>query len=80
MPKTVIWRTPVSEVLIWKVIPLCVMWAIWRDHNPRMFEGLEHPNHVIKKSVLRCLHKWITAPGCIPCHFLEFIDSLNLSL
>ena len=27
---------------IWKVIPLCLMWCIWKERNSRCFEDIEH--------------------------------------
>lgn len=63
---------------IWKVVLLCVMWAIWCEHDNKAFEGsILSPNN----TVLRCLFEWKTNLGCIPsCHFLDFIETLNLSL
>jgi hypothetical protein len=29
-------------------VPLCVLWEIWHEHNSKTFEGVEHPNLVIK--------------------------------
>lgn len=28
---------------IWKVVLLCVMWAICCEHDNKAFEGVEHP-------------------------------------
>ena len=27
----------------WGVVPLCIMWVIWRERNQRVFEGIERP-------------------------------------
>jgi hypothetical protein len=38
------WReqfgSPQSEA-VWKMIPLCLMWCIWRERNDRSFEDSE---------------------------------------
>ncbi|KAI8548083.1 hypothetical protein RHMOL_Rhmol07G0244900 [Rhododendron molle] len=32
----------------WALIPLCLMWVIWRERNLRCFEGIEMPLPRIK--------------------------------
>ena len=27
---------------VWNLVPLCVMWSIWRERNNRTFEDIEH--------------------------------------
>lgn len=37
---------------IWALIPLCLMWLIWREWNGRHFDGVEMPLHRLKSLFL----------------------------
>jgi hypothetical protein len=57
------------------------MWVIWCECNSRMFKGSSILIMLSKKSVLRCLYEWMAVLCSIPSsQFLDFIDSLNMSL
>ena len=32
----------------WKVAPLCMFWALWRERNKRVFDNYESTNQAIK--------------------------------
>jgi hypothetical protein len=36
---TLLSRGPVFR--IWKQVPLCVLWGLWRERNSRLFEDVE---------------------------------------
>ena len=65
---------------IWKVVPLGLMWDIWREHNNRAFEGSEWSMTDLKMVLLLSLFEWMTV---LPCHFcsnlFEFIGCCNFS-
>ena len=61
--------------VIWKCIPHCLMWCIWRERNFRCFEGNERSVADLKHLVLKTLFEWVSASGCFSCsNFLEFLD------
>ena len=61
---------------IWKVVPHCLMWSIWREHNLRTFEGRELSPHDLQSLFFRMLFDWIQGIGLFSfSSFYEFIDS-----
>ena len=40
---------------IWKVVPLCLMWCIWKERNSRCFEDIEHSMPDLKLLFFRTL-------------------------
>jgi hypothetical protein len=36
-----------SEV-VWKIVPLCIMWCLWRERNDGSFENLERTLEELK--------------------------------
>jgi hypothetical protein len=61
---------------IWRVIPQCLMWSIWRERNGRSFENCEQSYVEIKFFFLRSLFDWVVGWGIHPC--LSFLDFLEL--
>ena len=37
-----------SNVVIWSVIPYCLMWGIWQERNAKNLEGCEKSVHDLK--------------------------------
>ena len=61
---------------IWKVIPHCLMWSIWRERNLRTFEGREFSPLDLQSFFFRMLFDWIQVIGLFSfCSFHDFIDS-----
>jgi adenylate cyclase len=50
---------PAKEV--WRLVPLCLMWCIWRERNARHFEDVETSMVELRKSVLNKLYIWIAS-------------------
>jgi hypothetical protein len=49
------WRGQLGNRLalhIWRMIPLCVMWCLWRERNARSFEDHESGMIELKKLAL----------------------------
>jgi hypothetical protein len=42
----------------WRMVPLCVMWCIWRERNARNFEDRELSLLELKKKVIQTLFSW----------------------
>jgi hypothetical protein len=63
------------HVEIWRCVPHCLMWCIWRERNLRSFEGDEQTVADLKNIFLKTLFDWVNASGCFPCeNLLDFLD------
>ena len=62
--------------VIWKAIPHCLLWSIWRERNLRTFEGKELSPSDLQSLVFRMLFDWICVTGLFSySSFQDFIDS-----
>jgi len=41
---------------IWKQVPLCVLWGLWRERNFRLFEDVEVPVVALCRNVFNMLY------------------------
>jgi Na+/H+ antiporter NhaC len=46
---------------IWKQVPLCVMWGLWRERNAWHFEDVEMSVLELCRNVLNALFIWVLA-------------------
>jgi hypothetical protein len=46
---------------VWKMVPSCLFWIIWRERNNRCFEDLENIVVDILASMLNTLYMWMAA-------------------
>ena len=46
---------------IWKMIPQCLMWCLWRERNDRTFNGVEKSILAIKFQFVHTLLDWLKA-------------------
>ncbi|KAI8534896.1 hypothetical protein RHMOL_Rhmol10G0132200 [Rhododendron molle] len=60
----------------WAMIPLSLMWTIWRERNWTCFEGIEKPLFRIKRFVVSSLYSWDKG-DCNPA-IDQFLDWLEL--
>jgi hypothetical protein len=62
---------------LWKRIPLCVMWGLWRERNARLFEDVKLPIVDLCRNVLNMLYVW--ASEHIPSRilFAKFLHSCS---
>ena len=68
------------NLVIWKAIPHCLMWCIWREHNARIFEGYELSVVEMKQLFYCILMDWMAAIGLVRfSNMLEFIDFCSLN-
>ena len=42
----------------WRMVPLCVMWCLWRERNAQIFEDRELGLMELKKRVIQTLFSW----------------------
>ena len=65
--------------LIWRVIPHCLMWSIWQEHNGRSFEDCEQSYVEIKLFFLRSLCELVDGLGSHSCSsLLQFLELCTL--
>ena len=65
---------------VWNMVPVCLMWLIWKERNARTFEETERLVDCVKSLLLRTLFEWSHIWGFTHCHFLfEFLHSVSLS-
>ena len=60
---------------IWKVIPLCLIWCIWKERNSRSFEDIERSMPDLKLLFFRSLHDWFSVWR--NQHFSSILDLLD---
>jgi len=65
---------PTKEV--WRLVPLCLMWCIWREQNARYFEDVETSMLELRKLLLSTLYIWIAAHHSL--NVFSYADVLNL--
>ena len=66
-----------QHINIWRAIPHCLMWCVWKERNARTFEGCEQTVAELKLLFLHMLFDWTSAIGlCRSSTLLDFIDSL----
>ena len=61
--------------VIWRAVPHCLMWCIWKERNARTFEGCEKSIVELKLYFMRCLSEWLLATGSFSfSNLFEFLD------
>jgi hypothetical protein len=61
---------------IWKAIPHCLMWCLWRERNNRTFSGEEQSIPALKFPFLQTLYDWLKASNLVCSNSLcEMLDS-----
>jgi hypothetical protein len=46
---------------IWRAVPHCLMWCLWRERNMRIFEGCEQHVDELKLLFMRTLFEWMAS-------------------
>jgi len=72
---TLLGRGPVF--LIWKQVPLCVLWGLWRERNSRLFEDVEVSVGALCRKVLNMLYLWVSAHISGSLLFADFLLSCS---
>ena len=64
---------------IWRAVPHCLMWRLWRERNGHSFEDCEHSYVEIKLFFLHSLFDWVNGWGIHSCFsFLDFLELCSL--
>uniref|UniRef100_A0A2N9FQZ1 Reverse transcriptase zinc-binding domain-containing protein n=1 Tax=Fagus sylvatica TaxID=28930 RepID=A0A2N9FQZ1_FAGSY len=62
---------------IWKAVPHCPMWCLWRERNSRTFSGEENSVPALKYS-LQTLYEWLKASNLISSYSVaDMLDSCS---
>jgi hypothetical protein len=68
------------SAVVWKMVPHCIMWCIWMEHNNRCFEDLSRSREELLNFFLFTLYNWTIgwlAPWAIS--FVDFLFLFSLS-
>ena len=63
---------------IWNLVPLCLMWCLWRERNRRTFEDLDSSDDQLLASFSDSLFDWSRAWGLTSNDSLPMFLSLLL--
>jgi hypothetical protein len=58
---------------IWKQVPLCVLWGLWRERNSRLFEDVEVSVGALCRNVFYMLYLWVSAHSLGSMLFADFL-------
>ena len=65
---------------MWKMVPLCLFWTIWRERNNRTFEDLERSLEDILSSFFHTLYLWTVAYlSPLSISYADFLVRFSLS-
>jgi hypothetical protein len=62
---------------IWKQVPSCVLWGLWRERNSRLFEDMEVSVGALCRNVLKMLYLWVSAHSSGSMLFADFLLSCS---
>ena len=76
------WLTAVSSwsIVVWKVVPSCLLWCLWREMNDICFEDRERSLEILKLSFFYTLYFRTTvfvSPLVISYHYILVLFSLS---
>ena len=59
----------------WRADPLCLMWALWKERNERVFNNIERSNQALKHYFLYTFVNW--GKVYLEDHSLSMIDFIE---
>ena len=63
------------NTVVWRVVPHCVFWCLWRESNACHFEDIEHTILDLKLQLYQLLYEWIKGLGIFSINSLvELLD------
>ena len=67
------------NIRVWKAVPHCLMWCLWRERNGHSFEDSKWTIVGLKLLFFRTLFDWVSARDSVSCVSLhQFLDSCSL--
>jgi hypothetical protein len=85
MPRRVLdlcasWWSWTRNAVVWKMVPICLFWTLWRERNNRCFENLENSMEDILASMLNTLYMWTAAYlAPFPLTYADFLVRFSFS-
>jgi hypothetical protein len=65
---------------IWNLVPLYLMWTVWKERNRRTFENMELTRDALANLFFRTLSDWAQGWGFTNCISLsDFLFSIQIS-
>ena len=63
------------NMVVWRMIPHCVMWCLWRERNARHFKDCEKSVEDLKLMFFHTLYEWVYSLGLFSINsIMELID------
>jgi hypothetical protein len=59
-----------SDSEIWNLVPLCLLWTVWRERNHRTFDDMEHSTSKLVELFFGLLFDWARVGGLTPMNSL----------
>ena len=88
MPSTIVsllftWRNWLGNYTsnVWNMVPMCLMWLVWKERNAQTFKDTERPIDLLKTLLARTLFEWSRIWRLT--HFIslsDFIISVRFSI
>ena len=71
-----------SKTVIWKVISTLLMWSIWKERNPCLFEDRKSNVLQLKSSFLSALLDWFVSlvPNFFSSNLVDLVNFLDFRL
>jgi hypothetical protein len=65
--------------VIWKMVPICIFWCVWKEINLSCFEDLESSMKDILASFFHTLYLWKVAfLSPLSISFADFLDHFSI--
>ena len=63
------------NLVVWRMVPHCVMWCLWQERNGRHFEDQERSISALKLLFFQTLYEWVLNLGVFSINsMVELID------
>jgi hypothetical protein len=63
------------NMVVWRMVPHCVMWCLWRERNARHFEDCERSIVDLKMLFFQTLYEWVFSLGLFSINsIMDLID------
>ena len=60
------------NIEVWRMVPLCLIWCIWREHNVQNFKDCERTVIELRVIMFKSLYVWMAAYNAMVLAFLIF--------